>query len=109
MIELFRLNRDYKGLVVGINMERNDSIKNNRDLPCLINNDYIDDNNIHVPVVRVSVLVTADNYSDKKLNDVIVTINTDGDLTKNTNVDMTYDKVMMGVTLCIIIMVQWKK
>ena len=66
------------------------------DLPCLIKNDYIDDNNIHLPVVRVSVLVTADNYRDKKFNDVIVTINTDGEWTKNTNVDMIYDKVMMG-------------
>ena len=59
-------------------------------------NDYIDDNNIHLPVVRVSVLVTADTYSDEKLNDVIVIINTDGDLTKNINVDMIYDIVITG-------------
>ena len=77
-------------------MESNDYIKNNRDLPCLINNDYIDDNNIHLPVARVSVLVTADNNSDEKLKNVILTMNTNGDCTKNTNVDMTYDKVMMG-------------
>ena len=61
-----------------------------------VNNDYIDNNNINLPVERVSVLVTADTYSDEKLNDVIVIINTDGDLTKNINVNMIYDKVIMG-------------
>ena len=30
VIELFRLSRDYKGLVLGINIEGNDYIKNNR-------------------------------------------------------------------------------
>ena len=65
-----------QGFVRGINIERNDYIKNSRDLPCVINNDYIDidDSNIRLPVVRVSVLVTADTYSDEKLNDVIVII-----------------------------------
>ena len=47
----------------------------------LINNEYIDDNNIQLLVERVSVLVTADVYWDKNFNDVIVmTKNTDGDL-----------------------------
>ena len=46
--------------------------------------------------MRVSLLVTADNCSDEKIKDVIVTINTNGNWTKNTNVDMTYDKVIMG-------------
>ena len=58
---------------------------------------YIDDNNIHLPVVRVSVLVTADTYSDEKLNDVIVITNTDGDLTKNNNADLIYDVVIMKI------------
>ena len=73
--------------------ERAGIIKN---LPCLINNNYIDDNNIRLPVERVSVLVTADVYCDKNLNDMIEIINTDGDLTKNDNVYMIYDKVIRG-------------
>ena len=82
---------------------------NNRDLPfstCVVaKDDYIEaDNNKHLPVVRVSALVTADNYSDEKINDSIVTNETNGDLTKNNNADMDYDKIIMGVTLSIIIM-----
>ena len=49
----------------------------------------------YVPVARVSVLVIADNCD----NNVIylgITKNTDGDLTKNNNVDLVYDKIMMG-------------
>ena len=44
--------------------------------------------------MRVSVLVTADTYSDK-LNDVIVITNTNGDLMKNNNVKLIYDAVIM--------------
>ena len=54
VIEIFEPNRGYKGLVKKLNKER--IIVNNRDLPCVINNDYIDDDNKHLPVVRVSVL-----------------------------------------------------
>ena len=39
--------------------------------------------------------MTADTYSDNKLNDVIVITNTDGDLTKNNNVKLIYDVVIM--------------
>ena len=74
MIELFRLSRDYDGLVGGINIKKNYYIINNVDLPCaVVNNVYIDDK--HLPVERVSVLIVADNCD----NDVIVTINTNGD------------------------------
>ena len=38
VIELFRLSRDYEGLVGGINIERNDYIMNNVDLPCAVVN-----------------------------------------------------------------------
>ena len=55
-----------------------------------------DSNNIHLPVVRISALVTADNYSDEHINDLIVTNDTDGDLTKNNNADLVYDKIIMG-------------
>ena len=69
-------------------------IINNKDLPgAVANNEYIVvDDDKHLPVERVSVLVVADNCD----NDVIVTINTNGDWTNNTNVDMIYDKVIMG-------------
>ena len=50
----------------------------------------------HLPVVRISILVTADGYSDENINDLIVTNDTDGDLTTNTDVDMAYDKIIMG-------------
>ena len=59
----------------------------------VINDNYIDiDDNKHLPVVSVSVLVTADDYSDKNRNDLIVTNDTEGDLTI-PDVDMTYDKI----------------
>ena len=75
-----------------------------RDSCVVVNNEYSDDK--HLPVERVSVLIVADNCD----NDVIVTINTNGDWTNNTNVVMIFDKIIMGgVTLCLIIMVQWKK
>ena len=96
VIKLFRLSRDYVGFVREINIERNDYIVNNVDLLCSVvnkDNDYIDDE--YVPVGRVSVLVIADNCD----NNVIylgITKNTNGDLTNNTNVDMIYDKVIVG-------------
>ena len=40
VIELYRLSRDYDGLVGGISIERNDYIINNRDLPCAVLDDY---------------------------------------------------------------------
>ena len=86
---------------MGINVERNDYIKNSRDSPCLIDNVYIDDK--YLPVGRSSVLVAADNWDN-----VIylgITNNTDGDLTKNNNVDLIYD-VIMWATLDIILTVQ---
>ena len=46
--------------------------------------------------MRVSALVTADHYSDEKINDLSVANNTDGDLTKNNNADLVYDKIIMG-------------
>ena len=61
-----------------------------------INDNYIDiDDNKHLPVVSVSVLVTADDYSDKNINDLIVTNDTEGDLTI-PDADMTYDKIING-------------
>ena len=96
-LEWFKLNRGYGELIEKMNIKR--IMINNVDLPCAVvnnDNDYIDDNNIHSPVVKVSVLVTADDYSDEKLKDVIVITNTDGDLTKNTNADLIYDIVIMG-------------
>ena len=57
------------------------------------NTDVYKRQNIHLPVVRVSVLVTADdNYSDETINDLIVTNDTNGDLTKNNNVDYSLGK-----------------
>ena len=77
-------------------MERNDYIINNRDLPCAVaNNDY--DTNIDdklLPVGRSSVLVVADKC-DNEVTHLGVTMNTNGDWIKNTNVDMIYDKVIM--------------
>ena len=96
VIEVFRLSRDYVGFVREINIERNYYIVNNVDWLCSVvnnDNDYIDDE--YVPVGRSSVLVVADNCN----NNVIylgITSNTDGDLTKNKNVDMIYDKIIMG-------------
>ena len=40
VIELFRLSRDYEGLVGGINIERNYYIISNVDLPCAVLDDY---------------------------------------------------------------------
>ena len=99
MIEIFEPNRGYKGLVKKSNKER--IIINNRDLPfstCVVaKDDYIEaDNNKHLPVLRVSVLVTADNHSEGNINTLIVTNDTNGDLTKNTDVDFAYDKIIMG-------------
>ena len=57
--------------------------------------DRINTDNKHLPVVRVSILVTADNYSNKKINDSIVANDTNRDLTKNNDVDVTDDKIIM--------------
>ena len=94
VIEIFQLNIGYKGLVGKLNNER--IIMNNRDLPCVTaNNDYIEaDNNIHLPVVS-SVLVANDGYNDENVNHLIVTNDTDGDLTI-PYVDKAYDKIIMG-------------
>ena len=96
VIELFRLSRDYEGLVGGINIERNDYIINNRDLPCAVLDDYnINNNDKYVPVGRISVLVVAD-ICDNNVTYLGVTINTNGDWTKNNNADLAYDEIIMG-------------
>ena len=91
---IFKLNRSYEGLVKKLNNER--IITNNKDLPCVVVNDgYIGiDDDKHLPVVRISILVTADGYSDESINYLNVTENTNGDWTKHTNVDLGYDKIM---------------
>ena len=96
VIELFRLSRDYEGLVGGTNTERNDYIISNVELLCAVVNDY--DINIvdeHLLVGRISVLVVADD-GDNDVTHLGVTINTNGDWTKNTDVDLAYDKIIMG-------------
>ena len=94
VIELFRLSRDYEGLVKELNSER--IMINNVDLPCaVVNNDYdinIDDK--YLPVGRSSVLVVADKC-DNEVTHLGLTINTNGDLTKNTNSHMDYEKIIM--------------
>ena len=62
----------------------------------VVNDNYINNGDKHLPVMRVSVLVTADNYSNKKINDSIVTNDANGDLTKNNNADLVYDKIILG-------------
>ena len=95
VIELFRLSRYYEGLVGETNIERNDYIISNVDLPCaVVNNDYIDDDDKHSPAGRISVLVVADNC-DNDVTHLSVTINTNGDWTKNNNVNMAYDKIII--------------
>ena len=60
VLELFRLSRDYEGLVKELNNER--IIINNKDLPGAVANDeyIVVDNDKHLPVGRISVLVVAD-------------------------------------------------
>ena len=95
VIEIFKLTRGYKGLAEKLNNET--IIINNRDLPCVVaNDDYVEaDNNKHLPVVRISVLVIADEYSKECINYLTETETTDGDLTI-PDVDMAYDKITMG-------------
>ena len=86
--EWFKLNRSYKELIEILNIN---IMINNVDLPCVIvNNEYRDDK--HLPVGRVNVPVVAEYCN----NDVMVITNTDGDFIKNTNVDLIYDKIIMG-------------
>ena len=87
VIELFRLGRDSEGLV----KEYDEYI--------------VLDNDKHLPL---GFLVVADNF-DNDVTHLGITINTNGDWTKNTNSDMDYEKIIMGVTWSIIIMVDWKK
>ena len=87
--ENVKLGWESEGLVGGINIERNDYIISNVDLPWAVvnnDNDYIDAK--YVPVGRISVLVVADKY-DNEVTYLGVTINTNGDWTKNTDVDLS--------------------
>ena len=99
--EIFKSNRGYKGLVGKLNNER--IIMNNRDLHYVVANvDYIEvDNNKHLPFEKISVLVTADDYSDENINHLIVTNDTKRDLTI-PNVDTAYDKIIMGDNPCLL-------
>ena len=45
--------------------------------------------------MRISILATADGYSDENINDLIATNDTEGDITI-PDVDMAYDKIIMG-------------
>ena len=85
-----------KGQQGGINIERNDCIISNVELPCAVLDNYnININDKYVSVGRIFVLVVPDNC-DNDVTHLSVTINTNGDWTKNNDVDMTYDKIIMG-------------
>ena len=89
-LECFKLNRSYKELIESLNIN---IMVNNVDLPCtVVNNVYIEDK--HLSVGRVNVLVVTDNCDD--VTYLGVTTETYGDLTKNNNVDLVYDKIIMG-------------
>ena len=93
VIELFNVKKGCREFV-----ERTNNIKyvHYEGNSTVIDDNCIDiDDNKHLPVVSVSVLVTADEYSDKNINDLIVTNDTEGDLTL-PDVDMTYDKIING-------------
>ena len=67
----------------------------------MINNAYIDDK--YLPV-NESIVAEYDN------NDVmVITKNTDGDFTKNTDVDLIYDEIILGGNPIDYVLVQWKK
>ena len=75
-----KLNRDYGELRENMNIKR-----------IIVNTEYIVvDDDKHVPVGRINVLVVAE-YCD---NDVLVITNTDGDFIKNTKADLIYDKTV---------------
>ena len=63
----------------------------------LMNTDDVDDD-IHLPVRRISILVTADYYDDDSRNYLIVTSDNKGDLTKHTDVDRIYDRIIWSNT-----------
>ena len=99
---LFDVIRSYEELLKRINSERVNKIKN---LPCgemstaVVNDNYIDVEDIHLPVRRINVLVTADYYDDNSRNYLMETNNnTEWDWTKNTNVDGFYE-LLMGSNL----------
>ena len=73
-----------------------------------VTNDYYLVRNKHFPGDRTGVLVGEDNYDHEITDYVNMTNNTKGDLT-TTNVDRSYDKIIMGMILGIIITVKWIK
>ena len=92
VIEVLNVKKGYRKFV-----ERTNNIKY---LPyevnsAVVNDNYIDNEDKLLPVVRISTLVAIDDYSDENINYLIVTNDTEGDLTI-PDVDMTYDKVIMG-------------
>ena len=65
----------------------------------VVNDDYIDvEDDIHLPVGRISVLVTADYYDVDSRNYLIVTNDNKGDLTKHTDVDRFYERIIWSNT-----------
>ena len=92
MMELFNVKKGYREFVERINNINYLPYEGNS---AVVNDNYIDNDDKHLPVVRISALV-ADDYSNESTNYLNVTENTNGDLTKNTDVDMAYDKIIMG-------------
>ena len=85
MVEIFKGKRDYEELIQSLNSERTGRIKN---IPCVTNNVYIDDK--YLPVNEPIVAEYGNN------NAMVITKNTDGDFTNNTDVNLIYDKIILG-------------
>ena len=94
VIEMFRLNRDYKELVGMLDIVRVDDFEF---LPCDVVSAAIDDDSVdnikYLPGRRISVLVVADNY-DGDITYLVLAKNTDGDRNRNIGVDRLYETTM---------------
>ena len=85
MVEIFKVKRNYEELMQSLNSERTGRIKN---IPCVTNNVYIDGK--YLPVNEPIVAEHGNN------NVMVITKNTDGDFTNNTDVDLIYVKIILG-------------
>ena len=94
MIEVFSVKKGYREFI--------ERISNINYLPyevnsAEVNDEYINIDDKHLPVGRISVLVVADNC-DNDVTHLGLTINTNADLTI-LDVDMAYDKIIKGDNL----------
>ena len=89
MIELFKLNRGYNELAERLDITR---VNNIEYLPCEIGSTANDDKVGDIDYLPYEITDVVDEYND--ITYLMVTKNTDGDRTKNTNVDGLYELIM---------------